>query len=70
MYKNGFGIKWLTVVDICNETKPNQTVGLPMQRICIHTVINGGARGVMIIVAGYGLGDTSSNSGPDWLHFT
>ena len=26
--------------------------------------------GVMIIVAGYGHGDTSSNPGRDWLHFT
>ena len=32
--------------------------------------IAGGARGVMVIVAGYGHGDTSSNPGPDWLHFT
>ena len=31
---------------------------------------SGGARGVMVIVAGYGHGDTSSNPGPDWLHFT
>ena len=30
----------------------------------------GGARGVMVIVTGYGHGDTSSNTGPDWLHFT
>ena len=30
----------------------------------------GGVRGVMVIVAGYGHGDTSSNPGPDWLHFT
>ena len=29
-----------------------------------------GARGVMVIVAGCGHGDTSSNPGPDWLHFT
>ena len=25
---------------------------------------------LMVIVAGYGHGDTSSNPGPDWLHFT
>ena len=31
---------------------------------------NGGARGVMVIVAGYGHGDTRSNPGPDWLYFT
>ena len=29
-----------------------------------------GARGVVVIVAGYGHGDTSSNSRPDWLHST
>ena len=33
-------------------------------------VCEGGARGLMVIVAGYGHGDTSSNPGPDWLHFT
>ena len=26
--------------------------------------------GVMVIVLGNGHGDTSSNPGPDWLHFT
>ena len=29
-----------------------------------------GARGVMVIVVGIGHGDTSSNPGRDWLHFT
>ena len=29
-----------------------------------------GARGVMVIVVGNGHGDTSSNPGRDWLHFT
>ena len=29
----------------------------------------GGARGVMVIVTGYGHGDTSSIPGQDWLHF-
>ena len=29
-----------------------------------------GARGVMVIVAGYEHGDTSLNTRPDWLHFT
>ena len=32
--------------------------------------IKGGARGVMVIVVGNGHGDTSSNPGRDWLHFT
>ena len=30
----------------------------------------GGARWVMVIVVGNGHGDTSSNPGRDWLHFT
>ena len=30
----------------------------------------GGARGVMVITIGNGHGDTSSNPGRDWLHFT
>ena len=31
---------------------------------------SGGARGVIVSVAGYRQGDTSSNPGPDWLYFT
>ena len=34
-----------------------------------YTFSSGGARGVMVIVVGNGLGDTSSNPGRDWLHF-
>ena len=30
----------------------------------------GGARGVMVIAVGNGHGDSSSNPGRDWLHFT
>ena len=34
-------------------------------------IINPGvARGVMVIVVGNGYGDTSSNPGRDWLHFS
>ena len=36
--------------------------------ICV--IIFGGARGVMVIVVGNGHGDTSSNPGRDWVHFT
>ena len=32
--------------------------------------LNGGARGVMVIIVGNGHGDTSSKPGRDWLHFT
>ena len=31
---------------------------------------SGGARGVMVIVVGNAHGNTSSNPGWDWLHFT
>ena len=31
---------------------------------------SGGARGVVVIVVGNGHGDSSSNPGRDWLHFT
>ena len=36
----------------------------------VYTVHCGGARGVMVIVVGIGHGDTSSNPGRDWMHFT
>ena len=36
----------------------------------INIYILGGARGVVVIVVGIGHGDTSSNPGRDWLHFT
>ena len=31
---------------------------------------SGGARGIVVIFVGNGYGDTSSNPGRDWLHFT
>ena len=38
--------------------------------MAIQQIVCGGARGVMVIVAGNGHSDTSSNPGRDWLHFT
>ena len=38
--------------------------------LLVGTVSTGGARGVIVIVVGNGDGDTSSNPGRDWLHFT
>ena len=38
--------------------------------LCMIDFLVGGARGVMVIVVGNGHGDTSSNPGQDWLHFT
>ena len=36
----------------------------------VNFALLGGARGVMVIVVGNRHGDTSSNPGRDWLHFT
>ena len=36
----------------------------------VYQLVCGGACGVMVIVAGNGHSDTSSNPGRDWLHFT
>ena len=42
-------------------------------RVLLYNTINRvleGAHGVMVIVVENGHGDTSSNPGRDWLHFT
>ena len=39
-------------------------------KIGYKVLLFGGARGVMVIVVGNEHGDTSSNPGRDWLHFT
>ena len=41
----------------------------PRVVVTIYFYMGGGARGVIVIVAGYGHGDTSSNPRPDWLYF-
>ena len=38
--------------------------------IILYHSVCGGARGVVVIVVENGHGDTSSNPGRDWLHFT
>ena len=43
---------------------PARVEGLEKKKNC------GGARGVIVIVVGNGHGDSSSNPGRDWLHFT
>ena len=42
---------------------------LTMQ-LFMHATCPNGACGVVVIVVGNGHGDTSSNPGRDWLHFT
>ena len=51
-----------------NQTKPNCLKLRILIQFWPYTIRV--ARGVMVIVAGNGHGDTSSNPGQDWLHFT
>ena len=44
---------------------PLGTLSLGLWVIAVDPVFIAGHRGVMVIVAGYGHGDTSSNPGPD-----
>ena len=66
-------IKRKAVVEYKKKTITNETKMLLWKWLVDFNSMSthhGGARGVMVIVAGYGHGDTSSNPGPDWLHFT
>ena len=58
----------------CRRSKEVNTPELICQRVRVRVIMLrfffGGARGVMVIVAGYGHGNASSNPGRDWLHFT
>ena len=51
------------IVKLLQEGDPRK---IEMKDICCSP----GARGVVAIVVGNGHGDTSSNPGRDWLHFT
>ena len=53
-----------------NETFSHAVKKVKKTRKGYLPIFFGGARCAMVIVAGYGHGDTSSNPGPDWLHFT
>ena len=48
-------------------SKPHRIIGISIRN---YLAWLGGARGVIVIVEGNGCGDTSSNPGRDWLHFT
>ena len=53
-----------------NETVCGWQHSHPHAYIYIYIYIYGGARGVMVIVDGNGYGNTNSNPGREWLHFT
>ena len=73
------GTRSVCVLSLCKDAvgvfySPDQ-LGLEGLGTHTHTHIYiyiyiGGARGVMVLVVGNGHGDTSSNSGRVWLHFT
>ena len=61
-----FGDHWeLKLLKAC-LTNNSHLLLIPITPDCLL----GGACGVMVIVTGYGHGDTSSIPGQDWLHFT
>ena len=75
--------EWITILPVKNTFKmgvDNWVFVVQFISLSINPLRGGargvsrGTRGVMVIIAGfelgYGHGDTSSNPGPDWLHFT
>ena len=57
---------------IKENKKTNKYLNLARAFKKLHNmkVMKGSTRGVMVIVVGNGHGNTSSNPGQDWLHFT
>ena len=56
-------------MDLAKELKKKKQLWNMKMKV-IPIVIGGGARGVVVIAVGNEHGDTSSNPGRDWLHFT
>ena len=48
----------------------SHTIGAELFKICFYSVINSYSLALMVTVVENGHGDTSSNPGRDWLHFT
>ena len=61
-----------TKQSVCGWQYIRSSMDVEPELILLHTIkwFQGGACGVMVIVVGNGHGDTSSNSGRDWLHFS
>ena len=49
---------------------PTTTILPTIVSMFTSSTVDGGARGVIVIVVGNEHGDPSSNPGLDWLHFT
>ena len=69
-FQPGFLIVTRYVVLAVGRTKSPKQGGSGGRVSQIRYKEQSGARGVMVIVAGSGHGDTSSNPGRNWLHFT
>ena len=69
MAKNN--LRWvdMPLTSITIYLKKNYVLSLACKN-CISIYTDTCARGVMVIVVGNGHGNTSSNPGRDWLHFT
>ena len=62
----------ISILLIDTTKQDMKEAGSKGDKVCLLTqeILVNSARGVMVIVAGCGHGDTSSNPGPDWLHFS
>ena len=60
----------LYLLIICQDYVLRTNIDLMKENGFILANASGGARGVIVIVLGNGHGDTSSNPGREWLHFT
>ena len=67
------------VCEICSNAKKKKNLSIYLSQFFFCTQryvlggacgVLGGARGVVVIAVGNEHGDTSSNPGRDWLHFT
>ena len=58
------------IAEKLNIFEPPSNSLMKKNLITQYPIQYGGARGVMVIFVGNRHGDTSSNPGRDWLHFT
>ena len=67
-YENKFC--WSAKIGVSMCSSPYENVAYELVHTSPAVFSYGGARGVVVIAVGNGHGDTSSNPGRDWLHFT
>ena len=62
--------KFIGINEGKHDIRKQGSIGLPYIPIRLPYIPIRGARGVVVIAEGNEHGDTSSNPGRDWLHFT